>query len=77
MYIYGVYFFLNLFNFTKYSQNISTITNILLIISVICYGYKYLIYSLFTPNFIFKTFLYKILFYISNINYNILILYIY
>lgn len=76
MYVYGVYFFLNLFNFTKYHQHILITINMLFNISVVYYSYRYLVHSFFIPNFTFKIFLYKLLFFVSNVNFNLTILYI-
>lgn len=73
MYVYGVYFLLNLCNFTKYCRHVTIIPNIILCVSILCFGYKYLIHSFFTPQITFKIFLYKFLFFLSNINTNLFV----
>ena len=73
MYVYGVYFFLNLCNFTKHYRHIAIIPNIVLCVCVLCFGYKYIIHTFFTPQITFKIFLYKILFFLSNINTNLFV----
>lgn len=66
-----IYFLLNLCNFTKYHQRILIFLGIILCVNILCFNYKNFTSILFTEQVLFKIFLYKLLFFLSNISFNL------